>query len=346
MFVVAIVAAITVTTIAVPLYFPSDDNRDTAETTSTTNSTSTTTTSDTIELEQPNKISWNLVNDFVYQLQNIDLVAIGDTEFDLVIIDYSLDGSEEGRFSVQQINALKDSPGGPKLVLAYMSIGEAEDYRWYWNHNWDTDKDGSQDQGAPRWLDSSNPDWPGNYKVKYWEPSWQSIIFGSPTSYLDKIIDAGFDGIYLDIIDAYEYWGPDGESGQDRESAEQEMVDFVIKIANYARITKGKTNFGIFPQNGEALSSHKEYVTVITGIGKEDTWYNDNTPQSTLYINEVTTNLDIFKQENKLVLVIDYVTNPQYIDDFYSKAKTKKYVPYATVRDLDYLTINPNQKPN
>jgi endo-alpha-1,4-polygalactosaminidase (GH114 family) len=75
-------------------------------------------------------------NDFVYQLQRIDLRAIGETKFDLVIIDYSRDGSDARRFTASQISALKDSPGGPKRVLAYMSIGEAEDYRWYWRRSW------------------------------------------------------------------------------------------------------------------------------------------------------------------------------------------------------------------
>gem|GEM_PF-6284255 len=38
--------------------------------------------------DETSSIFWNSVNDFVYQLQNIDLVAIGNTKFDLVIIDY------------------------------------------------------------------------------------------------------------------------------------------------------------------------------------------------------------------------------------------------------------------
>ncbi len=38
-------------------------------------------------------------NDFVYQLQRIDLEAIGETRFDLVIMDYSRDGSEAEKFS-------------------------------------------------------------------------------------------------------------------------------------------------------------------------------------------------------------------------------------------------------
>jgi len=71
-------------------------------------------------------------NDFVYQLQRIDLGAIGETKFELVIMDYSRDGSDAEKFTAEGINALRDNPGGPKTVLSYMSIGEAEDYRWYW----------------------------------------------------------------------------------------------------------------------------------------------------------------------------------------------------------------------
>ncbi len=79
-----------------------------------------------------------------------------------------------------------------------MSIGEAEDYRYYWNENWIAN--------PPDWLAGENPDWEGNYKVKYWYSEWQNIIYGNNSSYLKKIIDAGFDGVYLDIIDAYEYF--------------------------------------------------------------------------------------------------------------------------------------------
>lgn len=73
--------------------------------------------------------SYDEPNDFVYQLQNIDLDALGQTEFDLVIMDYSREGSDEEKFTADEISALKDSPGGQKRLLSYMSIGEAENYR-------------------------------------------------------------------------------------------------------------------------------------------------------------------------------------------------------------------------
>ena len=84
------------------------------------------------------------------------------------------------------------------MVVCYMSIGEAEDYRYYWQNSWQTDR--------PEWLDRENPDWEGNYKVKYWYPAWQNIIFGNDESYTKRILDAGFDGAYLDLIDAFEYY--------------------------------------------------------------------------------------------------------------------------------------------
>ena len=58
-----------------------------------------------------------------------------------------------------------------------------------------------------RWLvDAENPDWAGNYKVRYWEQGWQDLILSGPESYLNRITAAGFDGVYLDLIDAFEYF--------------------------------------------------------------------------------------------------------------------------------------------
>lgn len=288
---------------------------------------------------------WSKVNDFLYQLQNIDLEKIGKSKFDLVIIDYSIDGSEDGRFSCDEIKKLKNSPGGPKIVLAYMSIGEADDFRWYFCPNW-LDKSGKFSKDAPSWLGPGNKDWPGAYKVKYWDPSWQKIIYGTPQSYLDKIIDAGFDGVYLDIVDAYYFWGPEGESGLKRETAELEMVDFVKKISNYARVTKGISNFGVFPQNAEELSKYPDYVAAVTGIGRESTWFFNNKLRPVMETHLILKDLDVFKKAGKLVLCTDYIVSPGKIKIFYEKARQKGYVPYATVRLLDKLTVNKGFAPD
>ncbi len=149
-------------------------------------------------------VSLNQVKNFLYLInpENYYTItnyvnAITATNYDLLIMDYFFrDGSE---FSTSQIAQLKHKTnGGQRLLLAYMSIGEAEDYRYYWLESWNSKK--------PYWIAAENPDWAGNYKVEYWNEAWQNIIYGNDDSYLKKIIDAGFDGVYLDIIDAFEYF--------------------------------------------------------------------------------------------------------------------------------------------
>ena len=49
-----------------------------------------------------------------------------------------------------------------------------------------------------------------------------------------------------------------------------------------------------------------------------------------------------FLKAHKPVMAIDYVTQPDKIDDFYAKAKSTGYIPYATVRNLEKLTIKPD----
>jgi len=39
--------------------------------------------------------------------------------------------------------------------------------------------------------------------VQFWNPEWQKIIYGNDDSYMKKILDAGFDGAYLDNVEAY-----------------------------------------------------------------------------------------------------------------------------------------------
>lgn len=137
-----------------------------------------------------------LINSEEYGSKQDFINSLTETNYDLLIMDLY---HNEASYTSAEIEALQSKQnGGNRLVVCYMSIGEAEDYRYYWQENWDNEK--------PSWMEPENPNWKGNYKVKYWEPEWQNIVFGNESSYLKKILDLGFDGVYLDIIDGFEYF--------------------------------------------------------------------------------------------------------------------------------------------
>jgi TolB protein len=271
------------------------------------------------------------VNDFLYQLQDLDLEAIGDTAYDLVVMDYSAEGDDGTAFTAAAIDALKRSPGGDKTLLAYMSIGEAEDYRFYWQDGWEP--------GRPAWLDGENPGWAGNYKVHYWHPAWQAIIL----EYTDRLLDAGFDGAYLDIVDAYEFY-----AGQGHTTAAQDMADLVAAIRAYARARD--SDFLVFPQNAPELASLvPAYLEVVDGIGQEDIYYgydDDDEMTPPRVTAELEGYLDLFRRAGKLVLTVDYATTSRHVDDAYARSRARGFVPFVTVRDLDRLTIHAGHEPD
>ncbi|MBN1834486.1 MAG: endo alpha-1,4 polygalactosaminidase [Spirochaetales bacterium] len=135
--------------------------------------------------------------------------AAAATNYDLLVVDAFATDPQQGTrwLTAAEVRSLQRKPSGARrLVLAYFSIGEAEDYRYYWRPHWDRRGDGSPDLQAPRWLESENPHWPGNYKVRYWEPEWRQILYGHEGAYLDGILARGYDGVYLDLVDAYLYF--------------------------------------------------------------------------------------------------------------------------------------------
>ncbi|MFN3411608.1 MAG: endo alpha-1,4 polygalactosaminidase [Exilispira sp.] len=137
-----------------------------------------------------------IINPSSYNSKQEFIKALKETNYDIIIIDLFF---YDQIFTKDEVESLKiKKNGAARLIICYMSIGEAEDYRYYWQDSWYID--------PPSFLAAENPNWQGNYKVKYWDPVWQAIIYGNDQSYLKKIIDAGFDGVYLDIIDAYEYF--------------------------------------------------------------------------------------------------------------------------------------------
>lgn len=272
---------------------------------------------------------WGKVTSFAYQLHNVDLEALGKTEYDMAILDIAQDGKDETRYTVEQIDSLRNSPGSRKLLLAYMNIGQAENNRSYWKSDWPS--------GAPSWLGPVGTT-PNNFHVRYWEEGWQALLYGKATSYIDKVMEAGFDGVYLAGLDEYSYWAQNGESGLNRQTAERDMVDLVKAISRYVRVANGLASFGVFIQNGDRLITQADLLGVVTGVARENIWYTtDGKAQTEDFTKRVLTNLDGFKKAGKPILAIEYVSDVKQQGDVATKARSKNYVLFNGPKTLDSL---------
>lgn len=119
--------------------------------------------------------------------------AIKATNYDVVLID-AFFGDE--LFTSTEIASLKaKANGGKRLVISYINIGAAEKFRYYWQADWKLKK--------PNWLYKPYDGYEDEIWVKFWKKDWQEIIYGNDHSYMKKILDSGFDGAYLDNVEAY-----------------------------------------------------------------------------------------------------------------------------------------------
>ncbi len=289
-----------------------------------------------------------VIKSWAYQLQNAQIDSIITSGFDLIVMDYSMDGTQATAYTATEIARIK---AAGIIPIAYLSIGEAEDYRFYWKTSWY--------QNPPLWLGRENPDWQGNFAVRYWHEEWQNILL----EYIDKILQQGFQGLYLDKVDAFEYWA-DPENGEDYRLPEAEaakrMISLIERIIRYTR-SKSKEPFYIFIQNGERimLYDYGRLLGLITGWAAEDLFYNDTIPwppttMDTIYEERLSL-LEPIVACNKIVLSVDYVdngkktqsSNLQRIKAYRKQALQRGYIPYAAVYDraLDELNKIPGIQP-
>lgn len=259
-----------------------------------------------------------------YQLQNVEAAKLQRTTFDVLVVDA---GSGDGAWGLSRpdVERLKTKPDGTRrLLVAYMNIGEAEDYRYYWKPSWK--------KRPPPWMGSQNCRWKGDHRVRHWSPAWQAILFGTPDTYLGRLIGAGYDGVYLDRVDIYYHWRAS------RWQAGAEMVDLVVALSRWAKARK--PGFLVIPQNGEELVSDPRYLAAIDGLGKEDMLFGDrgneiaNAPER---VARAERNMAPLLAAGLPVLAVEYARRPDTTAAAAAGLARLGFTAYFGPRSLAYI---------
>ena len=255
------------------------------------------------------------------QYQNIEPDRIAGSSLDLIVIDPVLDGGTGRTADQADIQKLQRKPdGGRRLVFAYLSIGAAEEYRAYWNDSWLT--------AAPEWLGPHDPVWPRSHAVRFWRPDWQRIV----TEGLQRIVAAGFDGVFLDRADAYHDW-----SGT-RPAALDEMADFVVQLAQSARQTR--PGFLMVGQNAEHLLEIPRYLDAIDGVSKESLLTGLEAQTTFNSADKVAWSMKYLVQAQRaglVIMTIEYLEAAPDIEVARQRHQAMRFKPFFGQRLLDKL---------
>lgn len=255
------------------------------------------------------------------QYQHLDFRQVDRADPDLLVMDPSRDGSEAGAWTREELARLKARPGRTsRILLAYVSLGEAEDYRFYWPRG----------GPPPAFAGPENPRWPGNYRVRHWTPAWHRVIFGTPESWIERVIGQGFDGVFLDTVDSCEAWAQDGRS-----RACDEMADLVRRLSAHGRSLR--PDLVVVANNPFSIQDHPGVRQALTGVMSENRFFRGGHLIRGRALEEVLVPLRQARAEGLAVLVLEYPRDAAGRRALASLCRREGFLCHASTPSLDMI---------
>lgn len=309
---------------------------------------------------------------WAYQIQDLSepgaVDELASSHYDMLVLEPTrTDWSSDDKYfdTEAMVSQLKDSRASDgihrKLIIAYIDIGEAENWRWYWTWSEEWPEGGGRPVDWPDYILAHDPDgWEGCFPVAYWDEEWKDIViygrnhdsglYGDYNSIIDEVIKDGFDGVYLDWVEGFENDAVIAEAERQGRDAAVEMIQFIQDIRDYA--TLKNPDFIIIQQNAAALcEGHSVLFSMIDAISQEAIWYDGdafddwNAPDGYDIANDSSLTdyyleyLAEYLEAGIPVFNCEYAL--EYAGDAYSMSYNEAFIPYCTRRSLSRLTTTP-----
>jgi endo-alpha-1,4-polygalactosaminidase (GH114 family) len=125
-------------------------------------------------------------------VSRVGIGTIASTPYDLLILG--------GADIKTPLGGVRAKVGNSKIMIAYIDTVEAASY---WEPSLFAGGALSPLLGRP------NPCCDGLYSVRYWDPAWRPFVFQQ----IDDAVAAGYDGVFLDVLDGHNQWTPGNSLG-------------------------------------------------------------------------------------------------------------------------------------
>lgn len=214
-----------------------------------------------------------------------------------------------------------------QTVLAYLSIGEVENYRSVYQ----------QVKGTPLIL-MENKNWPGSYYVDVRNPKWTQLLI---ETVIPNLLRQGYNGLMLDTIDNpidLARRDPKKYAGMDKAAAN--LVKTIRHQYPNIHIMLNR-GFEILPQVAPSLNSVLAESTYTTYDFEQKKAKNLKPDDRKFYTNSLAA---AQKRNAKLkVYSLDYwpLEDTQGVKAIYKAQRANGYVPYVSTVALDAVHLEP-----
>jgi cysteinyl-tRNA synthetase, unknown class len=260
------------------------------------------------------------MSSFGIQLQKVNAADAASSPYDTLFID-NYDSSGKA-WTTAQVATMSAN----KVLGGYVSIGEAEVYRSYWQSSWSTT--------PPAWLGPENPDWAGNHYIDFRSAEWMTIVKAE----IKAMIGQGFEAAYMDAIDVYSTDWFIAKAGSAAAAATAAKT-YVETLADYAHSLNPAFKF--YVNGAEDLLADKTYLNAIDGVFKEQVYAgigtNQNRMNTAADVAWTTGLLDLAKAAGKDVFVIHYTTTDAATESVVAKSEAAGYKHYEGPLDLNRI---------
>ncbi len=238
-------------------------------------------------------------------------------DFDLVVLESS------------NTSIVKELKKSGKTVLAYLSIGEVNKSRDYFEY--------LKEKGL---LLEENPNWPDAFLIDIRNPEWENCIV---SRILPDILDSGFDGIFIDTLDSsldkedknpLKYRGMKKAAVGIIKAMKKKFPDMKIML-NRA--------YEIAPDCGNSI----EYIlgeSTCSVYDFKEKKYLPCDEEAFKYESELLKNIQK-KNPSLLVMTLDYTEEDDMKrrKEIYKRQRAQGFIPYVTTIGLDKVSPLPSK---
>ncbi|MGD9200180.1 MAG: endo alpha-1,4 polygalactosaminidase [Chitinispirillia bacterium] len=213
--------------------------------------------------------------------------------------------------------------------IGYVSLGEAERFRWYWYHI-----------EGKKFILWENKNWKDDYIIDIRSLEWQNLLV---EKIIPKILKKGYQGLFFDTIDTPIYL--EEKDPEKYRGSVEALADLIYRIRKkYPKIT-------LISNNGlRAIEHFGAHIDIFLIEGLNTTYDFKRKKYKTADIDWRNHRLSLIRNNRDLikgkpVIVIDYLLQKQDNLRNISLIICKEHglIPYHTTVDLHSLFPSPNK---